>query len=176
MHRGFRLWAVIAVALGAAVLPAQANTSTCEQVCLLASPDPGGGSALTVASLSWLAGDWIETRKGETVRERWAGPYGDMLLGVGVTERANGKHSFEFFRIAKTPTGVSFFASPNARPPTEFKAIELTESRVVFENKVHDFPQRVFFSLNGDGTLEAGIEGLLNGKPVRETWSYKRER
>lgn len=132
--------------------------------------------APSIAKLGWLAGDWIEIRKDSTVRERWSGPYGGMLLGIGVTERTNGKHAFEFMRIAETATGFSFFASPNAAAPTEFKAIEASAAKAVFENKAPDFPQRVFYTLNGDGTLEAGIEGLLNGKLVRETWSYKRER
>ena len=154
-------------------------------VCLLAGTfliahavgaEQGSGAHKTVASLSWLAGNWIEQRKDQTIRERWAGPYGDVMLGVGVTERARGKTSFEFFRIAATPSGVSYFASPNAAPPTEFKAIELTSTKVVFENKAHDFPQRVIYTKNADGTLAARIEGTINGKLVSETWLYKPER
>lgn len=153
-------------------------------VCLLAGAflithatraEQGSGTHDTAASLSWLAGNWIEHRKDQTIRERWAGPYGDVMLGVGVTERANGKTSFEFFRIATTPTGVSYFASPNAAPPTEFKAIELTSTKAVFENRAHDFPQRVIYAKNADGTLAARIEGTINGKLVSETWHYRRE-
>lgn len=153
-------------------------------VCLLAgtfltthaaTAEQGGGTHDTVASLSWLAGNWIEQRKDQTIRERWAGPYGDVMLGVGVTERVNGKASFEFFRIATTQSGASYFASPNAAPPTEFKAIELTTTKVVFENKAHDFPQRVIYAKNADGTLTARIEGTINGKPMSEDWHYRRE-
>lgn len=132
--------------------------------------------APSIARLDWLAGDWVEARKDSTVRERWTGPYGGMLLGIGVTERANGKHAFEFMRIADTATGLSFFASPNAAAPTEFKAIEATAAKVVFENKDNDFPQRVIYVKNDDGTLIARIEGTLNGKPAGETWHYKPER
>jgi hypothetical protein len=132
--------------------------------------------APSIAKLAWLAGNWIEVRNDSTVRERWTGPYGGMLLGIGVTERANGKHAFEFMRISETATGFSFFASPNAAAPTEFKAIEATAAKVVFENKDHDFPQRVIYAKNADGTLTARIEGTLNGKPAGETWHYKPER
>jgi hypothetical protein len=141
---------------------ASATPSSCEFTC--------------AKDLSWLAGNWVEMRDGETIRERWSGPYGNLLLGIGVTERSKGKTSFEFFRIADTPTGVSYFASPNAAPPTEFKAIELTPTKVVFENKAHDFPQRVIYIKNADGTLAARIEGMLNGKLVSESWRYTPER
>jgi hypothetical protein len=155
---------------------ASAEPSICEFTCGQATADQGGGTQATIGALSWLAGNWIEERKDQTIRERWSGPYGDMLLGVGVTERAKGKTSFEFFRIAKTATGVSYFASPNATPPTEFKAIEHTSTKVVFENKAHDFPQRVIYIKNADGTLAARIEGTLNGKLVSESWLYQPER
>jgi hypothetical protein len=111
-----------------------------------------------------------------TVRERWAGPYGDVLLGIGVTTQGAAAKSFEFFRVAKTPTGISLFASPNAAPPTEFKAIEICTGKVVFENKAHDFPQRVIYTKGPNGTLNARVEGTLKGKLEGEDWHYRADR
>lgn len=133
-------------------------------------------SDATVASLSWLAGNWIETGKTRVVREHWAGPYGQLLLGVGVTTMGDTAKSFEFFRIAQTTSGVSYFASPNAKPAIEFKAIELCADKVVFENKTHDFPQRVIYRRDANGSLHARIEGTIKGKLEGEDWTYKPER
>lgn len=129
-----------------------------------------------VASVSWLAGNWIETGKSRVVRERWSGPYGGIMLGVGVTIQGDAAKFFEFFRIAKTSTGLSYFASPNAKPATEFKAIELCADKVVFEAREHDFPQRVIYRRAADGALHARVEGTLNGKFESEDWTYKPER
>lgn len=129
-----------------------------------------------VASVSWLAGNWIETGKSRVVRERWSGPYGGIMLGVGVTTQGDAAKFFEFFRIAKTPTGLSYFASPNAKPATEFKAIELCADKVVFEAREHDFPQRVVYRKGAGGMLHARVEGTLNGKFESEDWTYKLER
>jgi hypothetical protein len=126
--------------------------------------------------LSWLAGNWIQTSATRTVRERWAGPYGDVLLGIGVTTDGRKTKSFEFFRIARTPTSFSYFASPNGAPPTEFKAIEVCTDKIVFENKAHDFPQRVIYRKNADGTLSARVEGMLKGKLEGEDWRYRPDR
>lgn len=161
----FRLTAFVI----AAGLAATASASA-EQICALPRQNR------ETATLTWLAGDWIQTDKTQVVRERWSGPYGGALLGVGVTTRDDQVHSFEFFRIARTPTGLSYFASPNAAPPTEFKAVEICADKVVFENKAHDFPQRVIYAKGANGALNARIEGTLNGKPAAEEWAYRPDR
>lgn len=154
-------------ALAVALLVPAAHAA---DVCALPKTDTG------IASVSWLAGNWIESGKSRVVRERWSGPYGGIMLGVGVTTQGEAAKFFEFFRIAKTPTGLSYFASPNAKPPTEFRAIELCADKVVFEAREHDFPQRVIYRKGADGALHARVEGTLNGKFESEDWTYKAER
>lgn len=166
------------IALIATLAFAAIGSAAASSVCELKCPrldEPGGGGKVSIADLDWLVGNWIDDAHGAVVRERWAGPYGDMMLGVGVTLRPGGKSSFEFFRIAKTAIGVSYFASPNAAAPTEFKAIELTSTKVVFENKAHDFPQRVMYWREGND-LHARVEGVIKGKLEGEDWTYRAER
>lgn len=144
-----------------------APVAAADSVCAL----PKAGAK--AAALGWLVGDWVQTSKDVVVREHWSGPYGGALLGVGATTKGDALKSYEFFRIAETPSGVSYFASPNAAAPTEFKAIELCAGKVVFENKAHDFPQRVIYSKGKDGGLNARIEGMIKGKLEGEDWSYR---
>lgn len=153
--------------VAACIVALTLSTAHAEDICALPT------STADVASLSWLAGNWVESGKVRTVRERWAGPYGGVLLGIGVTTQGATTKSFEFFRVAKTPTGISLFASPNAAPPTEFKAVEICAGKVVFENKAHDFPQRVIYTKGADGTLNARVEGMLKGKLEGEDWRYR---
>lgn len=157
-----------AAAVAAATLAAPALHA--EDICALPKANAN------TASLSWLAGNWIQKEKDRIVRERWSGPYGGVLLGIGITTKGDTTRSFEFFRIAKTPTGLSYFASPNAAPPTEFKAIEICADKVIFENKAHDFPQRVIYIKEPNGALKARIEGTLKGKAAGEDWTYLPER
>ena len=174
-HRPVPFRLAIVAALAFAFIGSAAAASVCELKCPRIDESNAGGGKVSIADLDWLVGNWIDDARGAVVRERWAGPYGEMMLGVGVTLRPNGKSSFEFFRIAKTATGVSYFASPNAAAPTEFKATELTSSKVVFENKAHDFPQRVMYWREGNG-LHARVEGVINGKLEGEDWTYRAER
>lgn len=153
--------------MAALALSAQANAAS---VCAKQS------AAMKVSSLAWLTGRWVLTANDMVVREQWAGPYGGALLGLGATTKADALRSYEFFRIAETKDGVSYFASPNATAPTEFKAIELCEGGVVFENKSHDFPQRIIYRKRGDGGLGARIEGQIKGKLEGEDWTYRPEK
>jgi hypothetical protein len=84
--------------------------------------------------------------------------------------------SFEFFRVATTAEGAFYFASPHAAPPTPFRLVEMDTHRVVFENKEHDFPQRVLYWLDDAGALHARIEGDLNGKAAGEEWTWTKAR
>jgi hypothetical protein len=143
-----------------------------EDVCAI----PSAHAGTEIEDVAWLADHWVETKNGVDVREHWMGPHGGILLGVGQTTKGDVTKSFEYFRIAKTLTGLSYFASPNAAAPTEFKAIEICSDKIVFENKAHDFPQRVIYAKGKNSTLDARIEGTIKGKLESEVWHYRREK
>ena len=39
----------------------------------------------------------------------------------------------------------------------------MSANKVIFENKEHDFPQRIIYRLDSDGDLLGRIEGILDG-------------
>ena len=55
-------------------------------------------------------------------------------------------------------------------------AREATDSTVVFENRTHDFPQRVGYRKVGADSLLAWIEGERNGRTRRIEFPYRRVR
>ncbi len=127
-----------------------------------------------VDDLSWLAGSWLEVKEGVETEEHWIEPKGDLMLAVSRTVTKSGKASFEFLRIAKTAAGFSYFASPGGAAPTEFPMVESSESKVVFENKKHDFPQRILYWLDDKDVLHVRIEGPSGGKTTGQEWSLER--
>lgn len=128
-------------------------------------------SAGQVSDLAWLAGDWVACDGGRSVEERWIGPAGDVLIGANLSW--NGKRaSHEFFRVAPDATGTpTFFAQPGGRPPVAFPAREIGGQRVVFENRAHDYPQRVIYRREGQ-RLHARVEGMVAGKLEAEEWAF----
>ena len=128
--------------------------------------------AQEIEKLSWMTGTWNQTREGETVQESWLGPRGKMMAAVNLTSSPK-RTSFEFLRIVETPAGLAYLASPGGKAPVEFKLKEMGDKRVVFENATHDFPQRVMYWIEPDGTMKARIEGTIQGKARGMEWRFE---
>jgi hypothetical protein len=146
----------------------------------VASPAPEGVKEAPapqrhdIARLGWMAGTWGGTQDGIRSEEHWMVPEGGLMLAMH-RDLSQGKAVFfEFLRIEETPEGVAFLAQPRGRSAVRFPCIELSGSRVVFENLQHDYPQRIQYWMAGDGTLGARVEGMRDGKLQSEEWRWSR--
>ncbi len=137
----------------------------------LALAAPAG--AADIGQLSWIAGTWREAKAGVTTTEAWAAPAQGIMTGVTTTERPGKPVSREQMRISTAPAGLTFTALPAGQPPTPFVLIPGKPGEAVFENKAHDFPQRVIYRRCGPD-LCARIEGTIGGKPRSQDWRYIR--
>lgn len=118
---------------------------------------------------NWMAGYWLQCALGREVSETWTDARGDVLLGMSKTVAR--RTSWELSRISKGPEGISFFVYPSGQQPTEFRAVETADNRIVFANAEHDFPNRIIYTRKAD-RLTARIEGTVNGQPRSSEWSY----
>jgi uncharacterized protein DUF6265 len=126
------------------------------------------------SALSWMAGTWTGTKDGVEMEELWLPPKGSTLLSLHRDVREGKTISFEFLRIAVEAEGLTYWASPEGRPATPFRCVELGDRRVVFENAQHDFPRRILYWLEAGGALHAKIEGTIKGQQASEEWSWRR--
>jgi len=140
-------------------------------VLLLATK--ASGQTQDLSQLAWIAGTWAGTQGQIEMEEHWTPPKGNVMLGLHRDVAGTRTVSFEFLRIEKTPEGIVYFAQPQGRPPTPFRLVESSQTRAVFENKSHDFPQRILYWIERD-ILHARIEGEQNGKQRAMEWSWKR--
>lgn len=129
--------------------------------------------AQEIDKLAWMAGTWTQTKGDETVQESWLGPRNKMMVAVNLTTSAR-RNAFEFLRIIEKDGALSYLASPGGKAPVEFKLKEMSEKKVVFENAAHDFPQRIIYLLESDGTMTARIEGTIQGKARGMQWRFER--
>jgi Domain of unknown function (DUF6265) len=134
---------------------------------LAAAPAP----TTSVDDLAWMAGGWRVEDKGEITEEHWTAPGGASMIGLSRTVAGRKTTEFEFLRIETRADGLYYMASPGGARPTPFKLIESARARAVFENKEHDFPQRILYWRDGE-RLCARIEGLAHGKPASQDWCY----
>ena len=121
---------------------------------------PPSGPATNISDLIWLAGDW-QTASGARaqIEEHWTRPAGGTMIGMGRTVVGDKTAEFEFLRIEQRGNDVFYVANPNANcPQTDFKLTRLSGQEVIFENPAHDYPKRVIYRKNSDGSLVASID------------------
>jgi hypothetical protein len=120
------------------------------------------------APVEWLAGCWTQQGREAGSAEQWMAPAGGVMLGMARMLKNGRVVEFEFMQIRADADGkLSFIAQPQGRPPTEFKLLRQKEgegAEAVFENLVHDFPQRVLYRREAADRLVARIEGTMKGK------------
>jgi hypothetical protein len=138
---------------------------------------PGAAAAEgDVQGLAWMQGRWTGEKDGVTFEEYWTDPAGGAMLGLHRDIKGGRLVSWEFMRIGATPEGTFYFASPGSKPPTPFKLVQREATRVVFENKQHDFPQRILYWLDEKEALHARVEGPQGGTTVSEEWVWTKAR
>jgi hypothetical protein len=123
--------------------------------------------------LDWLAGYWLDCSGGREVAELWTTRRGGVLLGISVTI---GRQAFGFeqVRIETTSDGATmqYVARPRgADTETPFRLVRAGPREAAFENRAHDYPQRISYRRSGD-VLIARIEGA--GGADAEQWRYRR--
>ncbi len=127
-----------------------------------------------VTQLSWMAGCWTRTLPDGVNEEHWMKPAGGSMLGMSRTVRGGRTAEFEFLRIAEVNGSLAYVAKPSGQAEATFPVKTLTEREVVFENPTHDFPQRVIYRQNTDGSVNARIEGTMNGQVRGMNFPYAR--
>ena len=124
-----------------------------------------------------LSGTWkMETATG-ALFEVWE-IINDSTL-QGYSYKANGKDTIQLEQVQLITRGGSIRYMPvvkneNNEKVVVFVLISNENDTYTFENKLHDFPQRVVYSIPSDNRLHAWIEGEVNGKLKRVDYNYSK--
>jgi len=118
------------------------------------------GTAASISELTWIAGDWQTAPGGRAqIEEHWTLPAGGTMIGMGRTVIGDKTAEFEFLRIEQRGGEIYYVANPNANcPQTDFKLTRLAGQEVIFENPTHDYPKRVMYRKDSNGSLVASID------------------
>jgi hypothetical protein len=117
-------------------------------------------AARTINDLGWMAGDWQTPSGGRAqIEEHWTQPAAGTMIGMGRTVAGGRTVEFEYLRLEERGGEIFYVAHPKARcPGTDFKLTTIGQQSAVFENPQHDFPKRVTYRKNADGSLTASID------------------
>jgi hypothetical protein len=128
-----------------------------------------------VEDVNWILGHWAGLDNNQlTFHERWIRDGKGNFTGTGCTISPEGdtlwKESLKIEVVEGTPYYVADV--PGNKGAVLFKLIEASETEAIFENKKHDFPQRITYTLSGTSSLKVQLEGIENGKPRLEKLAF----
>lgn len=131
-----------------------------------AAPEPA-----SLAELAFMSGCWRgEFEDGSAIEEFYTTPSENLMLGVSRFMRGTRAVQHEFTRITMDSSGIVLLPFPDGIPSEHaFRATHLEADSVVFEAPEHDFPKRVIYWRNADGTNTARIDGGT-ASPDAQEW------
>ncbi len=131
--------------------------------------------AKPLGRFAWLAGCWQGQSGPMTFREHWMPDAGGMMMAMSRTMRGDKVVSYEAIRIELDTDGMpTYVPKPSGQAEARFKLASEIDGRFIFENMQHDFPQRIIYQRNSDGSLLARIEGERDGKSRSVDFPMKR--
>lgn len=125
------------------------------------------------SGLGWMSGGWCTAvAAGEQTCESWSDETVGAIAGLSRTTKNGAVVSEERMAIAVVQGRLTFIAKPaDAAEPTRFPMVSRGTAELVFENRAHDYPQRIRYWREGD-VLMAEISLADGSKPMR--WRYVR--
>jgi hypothetical protein len=167
---------VAALAAGCSKAPAPAGSAGLAVTASVSAPaatasTPEPGVQAPDEALAWLEGRWCGSDDDQRIEETWFAPKQDETTGMSRTISGGRVISFEYMRIASLDGVQTLLAQPDGNLPTKFARTDGGQGWIRFENKQHDYPQRIEYKREGDElTAEIGGPGA-EGK--EEVISYR---
>jgi len=124
-----------------------------------------------------LSGLW-QTDTGEGILyEEWSKSNNGVMLGKSYMINGADSIVFERVELAKKDSGIYYIPTvkdQNESRPVYFKMISSNDSAFTFENKLHDFPQRIIYRFVTNDSIVARIEGNVKGSLQYLEYFYSR--
>lgn len=128
-------------------------------------------------SISQIKGGWqMETRKG-AIYEEWSMGDNKNLIGNSYKLKYSDTILLEDLEIKIEKNSIYYISKvmdQNDQKPIYFNLIKSKNNIFVFENKQHDYPQRIIYRFVSNDSLVARIEGNKLNKILSSEFYYSR--
>lgn len=138
-------------------------------VCCSSHDDP-------FKNLDKLTGLWTMNTDQGPLYEEWSRQINNSMYGKSYMINGNDSIVLELVELKKQGDSVVFepiVKGQNNEKPVSFKLVN-TDTAFIFENKNHDFPQRVIYKFIGNDSIVARLEGKKDGQEGSVEFYYSR--
>jgi len=122
--------------------------------------------------LKLFQGKWKMDKANTEIYEEWVVVNDNELIGKSYSIEDGTEIISETLYLKKFGDQWAYVAIPSEQSITLFALKENTSKIFTFENKEHDFPQRIIYEFHKGGKLTAAIEGTVNGEIKRREFSF----
>ena len=122
---------------------------------LLVSVKANANNCSSLNDFNWLIGKWQTQKERALITETWHKLSDNTFEGVGTTS-----NSAESLRLLAMSGEIFYFAKVSHNPtPIAFKLIQCKDKSYIFENKLHDFPNKIAYRQISKTALQIIVSG-----------------
>jgi hypothetical protein len=122
--------------------------------------------------LKLFPGKWKMDIANTEIYEEWFVVNDNELIGKSFSIEAGKEMISETLYLKKFGEQWAYVAVPEGQSITLFALVEHSPKTFTFENKEHDFPQRIVYEFHKGGKMTAAIEGTVNGENKRREFGF----
>ena len=130
-----------------------------------------------LSNFDWMDGAWMDSSSTGKMVEEWNEINDSVMVGSSIYLAGLDTIFFEEISLKKINGEIYYIPSiqvEDGLQPVLFKFISATNGEFIFENKKHDFPQRIVYSNPVKDSLVAYIDGNQKGEYRKEYFRMKR--
>jgi len=131
-----------------------------------------------IKELAWLEGTWQNTTKDGVFTEQWTKVNDSVFTAKSAVTKGKDTLFYETVVLDQQGDSLHYIVTTpkqNDARPVSFTLKSFTANSYIFENKQHDFPQRITYTKVTNDSIMAEISGTQNGKPAVEQFPMKRK-
>ncbi|MDY0078802.1 MAG: DUF6265 family protein [Bacteroidales bacterium] len=112
-----------------------------------------------------LAGDW-KTTKGPAMYESWKIDTDSTLVGLAFSINGSDTLMIEKMQLNHTADSLVYKVNVGSQKTVSFGLAKATKNSWIFENKAHDYPNRIIYKMINDSILHARTENSAGNKVI----------
>lgn len=131
-----------------------------------------------IKQLEWLLGTWTTESGEEFSQETWTKENDSTYTAFSFTEIAGKTVFAETMALEEKADNLMLTvltANTKDAKPVTFKMISSEKGEVTFENKNHDFPERIIYTNPAKDSLHAMIKGTVDGEVKKIDFRFSRK-